>query len=199
MKWLLQVKGKRYKVCALFVAIMVLVLLNNLFERRSITNLDHSIASIYHDRLLPATYLFGISNHLHQKRMGNADLSQHNVIIDKLVKEYETTHLTAEEGRQWKLFKDRLQHYNRLEAQQADAAVLDKHFLLSLESLNSLSDIQVTEGKNLQHTSQNIVNDTFLSSHLEISLLIILGLLAIVLLMLSDKSLIFREEPQYLN
>ena len=209
MKWLLRVKGKRYKVCALFVMIMVLVLLNNLLERRNVSHLDDSVTSIYHDRLLPATYLFGISNHLHQERMMRYDEvmpaaekqrlhTQHDAAIHKLMKEYETTHLTPEEGKQWKVFKARLADYNHLPA-TATPEVLDKHFLRSLETLNSLSDIQVAEGKTLQSNSQTIASDSTISSQLEISLLIILGVAAIVLLLISDKPLLFKDQPPVLN
>ncbi|UYQ95338.1 MCP four helix bundle domain-containing protein [Chitinophaga horti] len=157
MNWLLQVKGKRYKICAIFVMIMVLVLLQNVLERRSISNLDHSVAAIYQDRLLPATYLYGISNHLYQQRQlqpGDAtSRAAHNRAIAGLVKEYELTHLTPEEGKQWLIFKARWKDY---EQHGTDAA-----FLKSLESLNSLSDIQVAEGKVLQRYSKTIVNSSF--------------------------------------
>ncbi|MCK7555393.1 MCP four helix bundle domain-containing protein [Chitinophaga sedimenti] len=101
MNWLLRVKGKRYKICAIFVMIIALVLLQNVLERRHISNLDHSVAAIYKDRLLPATYLYGISNHLHQQRLLAADATYsraaHDVAITNLIKEYELTHLTPEE------------------------------------------------------------------------------------------------------
>ncbi|WP_119080342.1 MCP four helix bundle domain-containing protein [Chitinophaga alhagiae] len=184
MKRFFQIKTK-FKVCCLFIVIIVLVLLNNLRERRSINRLDHSISSIYQDRLLPATYLYGIANHLYEQRlMGN---DGHSEAIDSLVTIYETTYLTPDEKKQWASFKSHLATY-RQQAATGDTLAMLQQFQETVTTLNALSSIQIGEGKNLQTDSKNIVSGSTLSSRLELTLLIILGVLAIVLLGLSDKA-----------
>lgn len=59
MKRLYRINNKS-RVALLLSVVIVLILLNNLWERKRFSNLEHSIASIYQDRLLPATYLYEI-------------------------------------------------------------------------------------------------------------------------------------------
>src|SRR5690606_13051798 len=97
MKRFFQVKV-RFKICCAFIIIIVLVLLNNLRERRNMSRLDNSISSIYKDRLLPATYLHRIANHLYEGRLTGND--GRRLAIDSLVALYETTYLTPDEKKQ---------------------------------------------------------------------------------------------------
>lgn len=184
MKRFFQIKTK-FKVCCLFIVIIVLVLLNNLRERKSINQLDHSISSIYQDRLLPATYLYGIANHLYEQRLMGQD--GHTAAIDSLVEVYERTYLTPDEKKQWTWFKDHLADY-RAASKTGDSLAMINQFRLTIDNLNALSTIQIGEGKVLQTDSKSIVSGSTLSSKLELTLLIVLGVLAIVLLGLTEKA-----------
>ncbi|MCK7555392.1 hypothetical protein MKQ70_10400 [Chitinophaga sedimenti] len=53
----------------------------------------------------------------------------------------------------------------------------------------------MAEGKILQRHSASIASESTLTSQLEITLLIVLGMLAIILLLISDQPLIFKEQP----
>lgn len=184
MKRFFQIKTK-FKVCCVFIVIIVLVLLNNLRERKSINRLNNSISSIYQDRLLPATYLYGIANHLYEQRlMGD---NGHAEAIDSLVTVYETTYLTPDEKKQWSSFKEHLAAY-RNEASAGDSAAMMQQFHLTVSNLNALNSIQIGEGQNLQKDSKSIVSGSALSSQLEVTLLVVLGVLAIVLLSLTEKA-----------
>lgn len=194
MKRFFQIKTK-FKVCCLFIVIIVLVLLNNLRERRNITRLEHSISSIYQDRLLPATYLYGIANHLYEQRLIGAD--GHPQAIDSLVTIYESTYLTPDEKKQWRSFKQHLGQYRTLAA-AGDTAAMLREFQETMNNLNALSSIQIVEGKILQSDSKTIASGSTLSSKLELTLLIVLGVLAIVLLGLSEKAF-NPDEYQSLN
>ncbi len=194
MKSFFRIKTK-FKVCCLFIVIIVLVLLNNLRERKSINRLDHSISAIYQDRLLPATYLYGIANHLYEQRLMGSD--GHPAAIDSLVTVYERTYLTPDEKKQWVSFKEHLARYRALAA-GSDTLAMVREFQLTINNLNALSSIQIGEGKLLQTDSKSIVSGSTLSSRLELTLLIILGVLAIVLLGLTEKAF-NPEEHQSLN
>ncbi|WP_298708910.1 MCP four helix bundle domain-containing protein [Chitinophaga sp.] len=184
MKRFSQLKTK-FKVCCVFIVIIVLVLLNNLRERRNINRLEQSVTSLYNDRLLPATYLFGIANHLYEQRLKGND--GHTEAIDSLIIIYETTYLTPDEKKQWSSFKSHLSAYRQLAASGDTLAMLHQ-FQETVINLNTLSGIQIGEGKNLQTDSRDIASGSSLSSRLELTLLIILGVLAIVLLGLSEKA-----------
>jgi hypothetical protein len=149
------------------------------------SRLDQSISSIYKDRLLPATYLHRIANHLYEQRLTGGD--SHPMAIDSLVAAYETTYLTPDEKKQWASFKTHLSRY-RQEAAKGDTAVSQQEFQETISDLIDLSNIQIGEGKNLESDSHNVVSGSVLSSQLEMSLLIILGLLATVLLFMTDNA-----------
>lgn len=184
MKRFFQAKTS-FKVCCLFIVIIVLVLLNNLRERRNMSRLDHSISSIYKDRLLPATYLHRIANHLYEQKLTSDD--RHRAAIDSLVTVYETTYLTPDEKKQWASFKTQLAGYRQRTA-AGDIPGSQREFQQTITHLITLSNIQIGEGKNLETDSHKIVSGSVLSSQLEVTLLIILGVLAIILLGMSEKA-----------
>src|SRR6478736_2767354 len=122
MKWAYQVKDKT-KVVAVLLLIIVLILVNNISNRKTLSKLNESIASIYKDRLMPATYIFQLTDHLYQKQLlqntednssGNA--ANHDSAVAAIIKTYESTYLTKAEKNQWMIFKKELEQYNILTA-----------------------------------------------------------------------------------
>lgn len=221
MKGFFQIRNK-FKICCVLIVIIVLVLLNNLRSRKNISSLDRSVSSIYQDRLLPATYLYEISNRLYQKRLMleeksglPADWTVRKAVkdreIDSLLRIFDSTYLTKDEQMQWLKFRERLQSYNRMEnaafAAMSDSAglsaaeevSLDEGFRQSVTLLNNLTVIQVGEGKNLQTGSHDIASGSVLGSHLEMALLIVLGLMAMILLSMTDKHVLNSDQKPGLN
>lgn len=222
MKWAYSVKHK-LKAAFVLTGIIVVILLSNFSERRSFSNLDNSMVSINNDRLKPANYIFGISSNLYRKRLLHDDnvvqsqeqlqaqASQHNRSIALLMKDYETTYLTKEEKKQWNTFKQNLQEYNNLEASwlrlhahNTEAALamhstIDRQFDVTMQTLDKLSSIQVGEGDNLAKNSHSMVSSTLALSYLEISLLIVLGIFALVILSVSDNALFRQQQNQVWN
>ena len=72
MKWIVSLKEKKKAAVALFVALAV-ILLNMFFNSKDYDKLDRNMSSIYNDRLMPAGYLFQISDHLYQKQLLHMD------------------------------------------------------------------------------------------------------------------------------
>lgn len=221
MKGFFQIRNK-FKICCVLIVIIVLVLLNNLRSRKNISRLDESVSSIYQDRLLPATYLYEISNRLYQKRLmleekaglpedWMARKTARDGEIDSLVQAYDSTYLTKNEQTLWLRFKEQLQRYSRLESASFTLATgpgglsvdgevsLDEGFRQTVTLLNNLTEIQVGEGKNLQTGSHNIASGSVLSSHLEMTLLIVLGVMAVILLSMSDKHILNPDQKPGLN
>lgn len=222
MKWAYQIRYK-IKTATFLTGIMIVILLSNLWERSQFSDLDESMTSIYNDRLKPASYLYELSNLLHQKRLlhdrnvvyPKAELehrvTESNGAIAGLIKAYETTVLTPEERTQWLLFRERLREYDFQEQQWLAAygknqevadgmhSRIHQAFNLTLGNLNALNKIQVGEGTNLQRSSHSIVSNTLILSYLEIALLIILSLFTLVILSISDNRLFRQIEKQALN
>lgn len=215
MKWAYYIKYKISTVCFM-TGLLVLILAGNFRDKKSFTRLDHSMSAILHDRLQPATYIYGISNRLYENRLlleqavrhapYDQILQQNTTAIAGLIKSYEATVLTPEEKKQWSLFKKQLEQHRIAEAQFREALVTGdqgvvaypgRSFSQTIAYLDRLNTIQVGEGTSLFNKSHSIINDTELVSHLETGLLIILGLCILVLLSISDNNL-FRQRQQQL-
>lgn len=207
MNWFRQLHYKN-RLGLVLVALISVILLNNIYSRQSVTDLDHAISSIYKDRLMPATYIFQLTDHLYQKRLlhdqhpGNERLlQQHNDAINTLIHDYETTHLTKEEHHHWHHFKRELDHYNAAVGINASGGSQagEQRFSQTLQHLNSLSQIQAGEGNHLHKDTIDILNNTTMRSYLEVVLIIALGLLAVVMLGLTQKGMYQMPQQASLN
>ncbi|WP_153797137.1 MCP four helix bundle domain-containing protein [Foetidibacter luteolus] len=221
MKWAYYVKHKVRAVLVLLV-IIVAMLVSNLSHRINFTRLDDAVVAIYNDRLMPSTFIFRISEHLHQKQMllslplpQQADRlvkanKLHDDAIARLIKNYEATQLTEAEKTQWRMFRNNLSLYTaafnaevsqRLSNNLQGSIVLAGHFDKAVENLNALSNIQVSEGKNLSRNSRSIISDGVLLSHFEVSMLLVLGVMALVLISAgtADNKMILQRHTHMMN
>lgn len=216
MKWAFYIKYK-LRAAAVLTIIILVILVGNLSERKSFSNLDSSMTSIFNDRLKPSSYLYEISQNLYEKRLllhatrqpGETaeKIREHNSSIASLMRAYETTYLTNEERQQWNNFRKHLQDYNLLEntwlasamnASQPTASMVQA-FDLTLDNLNHLNKIQVGEGNNLRKSSHSIVSNNLMFSSLEISLLVVLSLFTLILLSATDHRLFRNTGKEALN
>ncbi len=191
-------RNARQKAAAVLIVVMALLLFSNLTDRRSFRNVRDSFSSIYNDRLMPATYIFSMSDHLYQSRLLmeadrenpllEEELLVHDEIIATLISNYETTYLTEEESKQWASFKTHLYAYNRLRTDPSQERITTAHFNDALHCLNALSQIQVGEGSALHTHSRAIIDGTNAFSDFEISLVMVLGVISLVLISLPEKA-----------
>lgn len=217
MRWAYHIKYKIKTACFL-TGLILIILLGNLSERSSFTRLDRSVTTMMQDRLLPATYLYGISNNLHQKKLiqvNSPELSRqekirliekHDASIKGLIAKYEGTVLTKEEKKRWLVLKKHLIAYNDLEALNMDIqfapnenAKLNEQFAVLTSDLDALINIQVGEGNQVQKASTSIINHTTLLSYLESVVLIVLALFTLILLSVSDNAIFGQKQDQALN
>ncbi|MGN6355670.1 MAG: MCP four helix bundle domain-containing protein [Parafilimonas sp.] len=198
MKWAYLVKDKM-KAVAVLLLIIVLILVNNISNRKTFSKLNESIASIYKDRLMPATYIFQLTDHLYQKKFllnemqandNAATAARHDSAIHSIIKTYETTYLTPAEKKQWLAFKKELEQYNTLTAGlNENNKAVNVSFENVIQHLNALSEIQASEGSHIFSIAKIDVGGTVIMSHLEVALLLILGIFALVLINANDNKL----------
>lgn len=220
MKWAFIIKYK-LKAAAVLLAIMTTILLGNLYERHNFNALDKSISSIYLDRLMPATYIYELSNHLYEKRLlqehyaeyTSTELRQktltHDAAIGALLQDYEKTYLTDEESKHWAELKHSLHNYNmqynitlaniRKETPAMNSVQLNNYFNEMMIQLDALSKIQAGIGHTIEKDSHAIVTGSVLPAYLENSLLIILGIICIVLFSVSDNRILRNMQHSSLN
>jgi hypothetical protein len=211
-KWPFSAKQK-LKAAGLLTAAVLLVLGINLLSRKSLSELDHSLDSMYQDRLLPSTYVFELTNLLYLKRLalekklraesgdhlnGMGLLDEHNRKMEVLIQDFEHTYLTELED--WALtdLRSKVWRYNQLEALVLEAhrgqrlslkleAALDEQFEAAIQDLAVLSKIQRDVGTELRSSSKAIFAGTHLLANFEVSILLVVGLF-IQIILFSVKS-----------
>jgi hypothetical protein len=207
MKWAYSIEQKMKAAMALTV-IFVFLFIKNVSDKRHFNELGDSFSAVYEDRLLAESYIYELSNHLSRKKLlvddcsTKEDLIQitdkikaHNSSIQTLIDAYDKTRLTPTEEVLFKDFKKKIANSLALEQKhiyQSDFGnaenarqVLDEAFYGVLNTLNHLSNIQITEGAKLNKTSQKIVLGSTSDNQFELTLLIVLGTVILTLIFTS--------------
>jgi len=220
MKWAYLIKYK-LKAAAILLVIMATILAGNLYERKNFNTLDKSISAIYQDRLMPATYIYELSNHMYRKRLLQEhyteynreqlllEITEHDAAINSLLAEYEKTYLTEEENMHWTALKSALYNYNRQydialanirkEAGDLNSEQLTHDFNKTMAELDALSKIQAGVGHKIEKDSHAIVTSSVLPAYFENSMLVILGIICIVLFSVSDNRILQQAQHSSLN
>ncbi|MHA7102582.1 MCP four helix bundle domain-containing protein [Roseivirga pacifica] len=200
MKWTYSIRQKM-TAAGILAAVMGLVLINNLSERRNFQQLEDSIASIYQDRLLVESYIFKLYDNLqrHEELLDTQASAQTIKEIKTLAAErnalialYEETYITEEEAK----------HFDALKKSLSEIEILDENTLANnkfstqsaqptksaITHLSALSQIQTTEGASLMDRSERIIGGSISNSQLEMVLVICLAII-VQALVFSSKSL----------
>ncbi|MFN7115518.1 MAG: MCP four helix bundle domain-containing protein [Saprospiraceae bacterium] len=220
MKWVFNIQPK-IKI-ALFLAIICgLVLLNIFGERRNLSQLDHSVTSMYEDRVLPATYIFHLTDHLYQKRLilesyfqnkvnnnAIADLERiavHNAAMDTLIEDFEATYLVELEDEVLHHFKKELQIYNQSEEcfikgcengtiVQLDEAAMENLFTTAIKELTKLSQIQIDVSKAIRDDSRRMTANRTILTNMEALLVFVIAIIIQILIFASRS--VRPKQPQ---
>ncbi|GAB3841792.1 hypothetical protein GCM10028821_49190 [Hymenobacter jeollabukensis] len=174
-----------------------------------------SAASLYQDRLLPATGLFQLNDLMYTKQQlldsyllrpsatrqhyVQVQLGGRNVEVDSILSRYEATYLVAEETRVFGALKARLHQYNALERElltaagptdPAQARRLARQFTRIHNDLTRLNQIQQRVGQELSKSSQDMEVDAGLLSNLKIVVLVVFTLAILQALLLDRHPLV---------
>ena len=187
MNWTYSIRQKTV-ASILLGAVFVFIILNNIYERRNMSKLKESFSSIYKDRLLAESYIYLLSDLLHEHELiKEANISKE--LIDEkillLIKDYESTYLTKEELAYFESLK-KLLLADVLQDKYSIAPKLNYASIYVL--LDRLSKIQVEEGTRLNIESSNRFLGSDLSFKLELAFLIVIGLIIQALIFASKTS-----------
>lgn len=226
MKWTYIVQQKA-KVALLLTCIVLLIIVSSLISRKNVKDMNKSFASIYHDRLIPATDIFYLTENLYSKRAlmekflfaedgstlaSMEQLKNHNRHIDSLISAFEKTYLIDKESQSLREFKKRVGDYTYIENKILDLfrqgskeqgrklyETKGKPLIQDLiKHLYELIEIQSFVGKELMNESQNIEYSNNLLSTLQITLAIFIGAITQALV-LSSKVLPRSDKNFTLN
>lgn len=220
MNWAFSIQPKM-KIALFLAAICVVILLNMFWERRNLSHLNHSFSSIYEDRLLPATYIFHLTDHLYQKRLIleayfydtvyhniQEDLNRiasHNEAMDTLIREFEATYLVETEDKILHTFKQQLKTYNESEAcfitkcKNASTSGIDERtmktlFDTTIDELTQLSQIQIDVSKDLREDSRRVTANGTLLTNIEALTVLVIAIIIQVLIFASRS--VMPKQPQ---
>ena len=198
--------------------VMVVIIIGNLISRYHMDGIDKSFASIYQDRLLPATTITYLAENLYAKRLSMEKflhaqeaqpesavaglLKTHNRHIDSLIVSFEKTYLVDKEAKSLSAFKNRVQEYvlleqmvlnlhksgNTDEGKKLFEGVGSDTFQSTITRLNELTHIQSDIGKQLMKESKSEMAGFSLISVLQISLVLVIGIMILVLIQSSRIS-----------
>lgn len=209
MKWTLAIR-QRHKVAVLLASVMALVLITVVVERKNMNDISQSVASIYNDRLVPASDIFDLTEQFYNKRFLiekyletesesvvelRSQLNQHDKEISALVAKYEKTYLVSDESKGIEEIKARIGQYQQLEkkvialsgSETRSKALLyykaeAKPVLQAvLIQLSRLSDVQIEVGSELLKKSAGIAAMSRMLLTIQIVLSVVIGMMIVAL------------------
>lgn len=198
--WAFTIKNK-LTAAALLFTVLCLVMLTNLQEQRMITNINKAVTSIYEDRVVVGNYILSLSNHIEDilTLLNSNQSSTSSQAIEKQLKQidsinilYDKTILTEIEQKNFTAFKilceDIKRYNNNQDVSKALESTKQADYILE-----TLSSIQVEEGKSKLDEVLNMTNTGNILSYIEIVILIIIAVL-IQILVLSSKTLLAKKK-----
>lgn len=204
---------KRYsnktKAAFILLIIMLIILLGNFNTLQNSKNVNENINAIYKDRLVVAHYIFEYSKQLHfikaeAEKLNLSDNIKKNEIvhtlniihdIDNL---YAKTVLTNTEKQYFDTFLLSCKEINK-QVENKNWNKIAYSSSQALKTLESLSQIQIEEGKAKLAAANNLYNKNNTIGQLQIALLIILGGITFFLLIKKIKKTVKIPEPPSLN
>lgn len=202
--------SNKTKAAFILLIVMLIILLGNFNTLQNSKNANKNINEIFNDRLVVAHYIFQYSKELHfiKAEAEKLDLSD-NIKKDEIIHTlsiihniddlYAKTVLTDKEKQYFNAFLSSCKEINK----QVENKSWDKIAVSSaeaLKTLDSLSQIQIQEGKAKLASANAFYSKNNSLGQLQIALLIILGCITFYLLIVKKiKRSIKIPEPPSLN
>ncbi len=186
--------------------VFLLVLATNLLDRKHIKGVRSSVSTMYEDRLIVKNLIYNMSNLTEEKRVAflisdsdfySTKSATINDSIYRLIDKFSNTKLTSNETR----YLERL-HGNFKEVQAMENQILTNKAILDnkewrntmqtklerlKKNLNSLSDIQIDEGKRELARVNRAFNTIDLFTNIEIAFLVVIGIIAQIIVLYPVK------------
>ncbi|WP_194768720.1 MCP four helix bundle domain-containing protein [Tamlana sp. I1] len=181
--------------------IFVLIIATNLIDKHNFVRVRDSVVTIYEDRLIANDLIFEMLKSVQQKELAvlladstffKAENLKVNTNLETLVRRFEQTKLTTEEG---KVFNDLKSNIRKVKA--SENQFLKSHFnddsnvISDIESLkanlDALSKIQLNEGSRQMSISKRALNTVELYTQIEIYILVFLAILVQIIVMYQPK------------
>lgn len=201
--------SNKAKAAFVLLIVMLIILLGNFNTLRNSKSVNDNINAIYNDRLVVAHYIFQYSKQLHfikaeAEKLDLSDNIKKNEIIHTLDiihdidNLYAKTVLTNKEKQHFDIFLSACKEINK-QAENKNWKKIAVSSALALKTLESLSKIQIEEGKEKLAVANAMYNKNNSIGQLQIALLIILGGITFYLLIKKIKRTVKIPEPPSMN
>ena len=202
--------SNKTKAAFILLIVMLIILLSNFNTLRNSKKVNENINAIYNDRLMVSHYIFQYSKELHfiKSEAEKLDLSD-NIKKDEIIHTLKIVHSIDDLYAKTVLTNKEKEHFDAFLAscKEINNQVENKNWNKiafaseeALKTLESLSQIQVKEGKAKLASANKMYNDNNSLGQLQIALLIILGGITFYLLIVKKiKRNIKIPEPPSLN
>ncbi|MDO3694794.1 chemotaxis protein [Wenyingzhuangia sp. chi5] len=182
--------NKIKKVVSILLVFLI-VLTTNLVDKDNFNSLKKSVTTIYEDRIVASDLLFESLLLIHEKETAliSSDSlfyqkrnKQTNDEIKNYIEVYDQTKLTSKEHILFNEFKNEFNHLKKLEESYVGSKSVNKSELLKsidkiTNKLQSLSKIQLEEGKQQMFISNKTIKTIDLFTQIEIVFLIMMAIL----------------------
>lgn len=202
--------SNKTKAAFILLIVMLIIILNNFNTLQNSKKVNENINAIYNDRLVVAHYIFQYSKELHfiKAEAEKLDLSD-TIKKDEIIHTLDSIHNIDDLYAKTVLTNKEKEHFDAFLAscKEINNQVENKNWSKiayaseqALKTLESLSQIQIKEGKVKLASANAMYNDNNSLGQLEIALLIILGGITFYLLIVKKpKRNIKIPEPPSMN
>lgn len=201
--------SNKMKAAFILLIVMLIILLGNFNTLRNSKNVNDNINAIYKDRLVVAHYIFQYSKELHFIKAEAEKLNLSDTIKKKEINHtlgiihniddlYGKTVLTNKEKQHFDMFLQSCKEINK-QVENKNWNEIANSSANALKTLESLSQIQIEEGKSKLAAANAMYSKNNSLGQLQIALLIILGGITFYLLIKKIKKTIKIPEPPSLN
>jgi len=201
--------SNKMKAAFILLIVMLIILLGNFNTLRNSKNVNDNINAIYKDRLVVAHYIFQYSKELHFIKAEAEKLNLSDTIKKKEINHtlgiihniddlYGKTVLTNKEKQHFDMFLQSCKEINK-QVENKNWNEIANSSANALKTLESLSQIQIEEGKAKLAAANAMYSKNNSLGQLQIALLIILGGITFYLLIKKIKKTIKIPEPPSLN
>lgn len=202
--WAFAIKQK-LTAAVLLCTVLVLVMLTNMRGQWTATRISTAVTSIYEDRLVVAQHILKLSKKIEsiitvmEKSESEVTIlvNDHLSDVAKLNALYETTILTEVEKENFENFKQLCQTIsaNNNMGNHASALLAARN---AESILQTLSSIQVEEGKNQLDEVLNMTYFSNIFAYIELAILIVIAVI-IQVLVFASKTMISIRRPTHEN
>lgn len=202
--------SNKTKAAFILLIVMLIILLGNFNTLQNSKNVNENINAIYNDRLVVAHYIFQYSKELHfikaeAEKLDLSDTTKKDEIIQTLniihnIDDlYAKTVLTNKEKQYFDAFLISCNEINnQVEKKNWSKIAISSNE--ALKTLESLSQIQIQEGKTKLAGANALYNKNNILGQIQIALLIVLGGITFYLLIVKKiKRTIKIPEPPSMN